>query len=514
MIDTIVLRIKGTRKYDNLIRNMDISGKNGTTQESFTVKKSEIKNARKNSATLGIEMIDALKMNYSGEYLLRSKRAKHAIASSHYELSYVVNYTQDFLEFNFSIPKFLHGSNIVMFVDHLGDKNYNFHECVEIEHNMARSFDLFQKFIIMFFRTEFPGSEVDMRDVEIERIDVCFNQVFRSKQDALKYLEYQKRQKKKYSREEEEGVKEWATSFMYVTKRYSSKIYHKGAEYTKHDRKEHEKYNKKVKKQHFRVEEYQEFADKILRYEITIRHTMLNYLHKSELFRGHCPFYQKALETYKKFDSAIQKNKRIEKKVGSLLPELREQFIKDHPYTKVDSGSRKLHKYVSKLITKRTFFNLQIDEEARLYNKMTVDYDCRDALFSKGLLMLCMRKLMEFMNEFQIKELPPETQVADAIDKYNQRTRKGKFIKSDMMAFYRNLIRVGSFQAVAKYEYVSRATIYRYKEKFRRIGITDQHLLPKTESGIPVVALDLRNYHSEHMFNIRFTNKRNLMDLF
>ncbi len=54
---------------------------------------------------------------------------------------------------------------------------------------------------------------------------------------------------------------------MYTTHRYSLKIYHKGSEYTKHDRKEHKRINILKGKEYFKINELQSISDKILRYE-------------------------------------------------------------------------------------------------------------------------------------------------------------------------------------------------------------------------------------------------------
>ena len=59
------------------------------------------------------------------------------------------------------------------------------------------------RFIDCFLRNEFCLDKIDYKDVEINRMDVCFNQVFQSNEAALLYLKYQKRITKKHSREEE-----------------------------------------------------------------------------------------------------------------------------------------------------------------------------------------------------------------------------------------------------------------------------------------------------------------------
>lgn len=72
---------------------------------------------------------------------------------------------------------------------------------------------------------------------------------------------------------------------MYTTQRYSEKIYHKGSEYKKNDLKHHRRINNEKGVQIFNIEKIQDFADRILRYELTLRNEELNYLFKTNLFR-------------------------------------------------------------------------------------------------------------------------------------------------------------------------------------------------------------------------------------
>jgi len=58
-----------------------------------------------------------------------------------------------------------------------------------------------------------------------------------------------------------------------------------------------------------------------------------------------------------------------------------------------------------------------------------------------------------------------------------------------------------------------RATMYRYKQRFKTIGITENNLIPLTEGGIPGADLDLGSYHSEHLFNRHFLLKNTFLDM-
>ena len=82
-----------------------------------------------------------------------------------------------------------------------------------------------------------------------------------------------------------------------------------------------------------------------------------------------------------------------------------------------------------------------------------------------------------------------------------------------MVGFYKELLKIGSFKDVGKFNYMSRATIYRYKQRFKKIGITENNLIPLTMDGIPQAPIDLRDYHAEHLFNRHFLDKNSFLDM-
>jgi hypothetical protein len=313
-------------------------------------------------------------------------------------------------------------------------------------------------------------------------------------------LEYQKRLKKKYARDEDGVMRDYTTSLMYTTKRYSAKIYHKGSEYEKNDLKQHYKINREKGHEYFKTKDFQNLADKTLRYELTIRNTMLNYLHKKHLFRVNCPQHRIAYSNYEMVENAKQRNDRISKKVGTLEISEKEAYLKENPYEKISQDSRRVHKYISSLITKRTYFMLTIQEEAKIYNRMTVNNNANTALFFKGLLTLCLNKLFEFIGEFQIKELPEEENVRKQIELYNS-MNKAKLPTAEMVRFYDRLKESGSFKETAKFYGYSRASLYRYKAWFKKVGITDSNVLPLSEVKVPDAPIDFRNYHSVVTYN-------------
>ena len=407
-----------------------------------------------------------------------------------------------------------------MFADHFGDKEYNFHECVNLEHNIKRCYDRLMQFLKNFFKYEFLACPVDYKDVEVNRIDVSFNQIFRSKNEALQYLEYQKRLKKKFFRDEDglrheypdEKVFNRTTSLMYVTKRYSAKIYHKGSEYAKHDAKQHAKINKRKKHDLFKIPDIQALADRTLRYELTIRNTQLNYLHKTQIFRRKCPYFQAYYKVYTDVLRKEQRNERIAQKLGKMDAAQHEAYMKENPYEKISKEERYAKKIVSHLITKKTFFLLAVNEETDAYNRRSINADCNAALFSKGLLMACLGQLLDFMHQFEVKDLPPEEAIRQKIQQHNK-SRYNKLPEGEMMRFYAQMIKIGSFKEAGRIMQISRATLYRYKKRFKKIGIGENNLIPLTPDGLPNAPFDFRTYHEIMTYTTAFRYQNPLFRL-
>jgi hypothetical protein len=364
-----------------------------------------------------------------------------------------------------------------------------------LEHNIEKAPGYLLAFIKNFFKREFIFTSIYLGDLEVNRIDICFNQIFKTKEDALLYFNYQKKLKKKHSREEDGGQTDYNTSFMYKTARSSSKIYHKGTEYKKHDLREHLKINDEKGVQYFDTKKFQELADRMLRYEVTIRSAEMNYLFKHNIFRKDCPLFKIDYKNYLRIDSIKQRNNRISKTIGSLPDDEKEAYRKYHPYERISKEDRNTHKYVSQLLQRKPYFMMQIDRRDEIYNLETVNYDSKDALFSEALIKLCLKKLLDFMNEYKIRELPNEERVNLLLDEYNK-THKAKIQKSDMVQFYNLLVKYGSFKEAAKFSRYSRATLYRYKDRFKKIGITERNVQPDKSYSIPQAANDFREYHS------------------
>ncbi|MEO8933127.1 MAG: phage/plasmid replication protein [Xanthomarina sp.] len=272
MIDTIHLKVHNLSNYDkiyNQFYNPEIEKKKSITRafvDEATAKTYE------RVSVPGIVFHD------TSVFLPVIHRNTLLLPSSHYSVSYCINVDRDFIEFNVSIPKFEFGLNVMQFIN-------LFDQSSAVVYNSLMAF--IEKFINEFFI-----QKPLMIDVEIFRLDFCYNQLFNSREDSFLYLDHQKKFMSKYSRKESNNHPIYGTSIYYHTKRYTWKIYHKGSEFLKNDCKEILKADnpKNIPIQFFKDE-----ADKMLRYELEYRNQGFNYFCNrdflNDIDENHINFY-------------------------------------------------------------------------------------------------------------------------------------------------------------------------------------------------------------------------------
>jgi hypothetical protein len=504
MVDTIVLRVHDLRKHKDLVHYVNMNFK-GTSKNTIYIDKAEHDNLAKSPFMNEKNIIDYFRNDKTGIHLVRYKSQERLNNSGHYYFHAFENRDRDFLEFNFSIPKFIWGTNILMHVEHIWNRDFQYYRSQSLDYNLKRSYDLLINFIIRFFKSEFIICPIDFTCVEINRIDLCYNQVFETKRHALEYLEYQKQIRRKNSRKDSNSFREYETSLMYVTKRYSLKVYHKGTEYTKSDRKEHLRINKEKGRDKFDIEGLQSFADKMLRYEVTFRDTMLSYLYNNKVFRKNCPVHSANYKIYKKVEAAKLKNDRIAEKYGSLKSEeKRHKFITKHPYLTIGKESTIIFKRMSKLLNRNRQFNLKTTPHIDEFNSKTTNSQSFDprALFSRALFNECAIFFKSFIKEFQVTAKPSECAVSDRIEEYNLK-HYDKLPKNEMIKFYA-LLQKYSYEEIRKKGLYSKATFFRYKNRFEKIGVTKNNVML---ADFIHASVDLSNYHAKIIHNKSLFNK-------
>ena len=154
---------------------------------------------------------------------------------------------EDRVTFEFSIPKLIYGTNSIEIQSHL-KKNFN-----------VSPYKLLRIGISSFFDLVFPLVKINYGGVELLRFDFCYNQLFDSREQSLKALNYIK------LKHQGRGDRlNFEYGYIELSKSKYFKIYHKGEEYKKHDFRKLLDRGLSFEK---RALNYQRFSDKILRYE-------------------------------------------------------------------------------------------------------------------------------------------------------------------------------------------------------------------------------------------------------
>jgi hypothetical protein len=265
MIDTIVIRINNVSAYPVTKLRFEHTSKTGQTIVQISEDTGEVFSSSE---------VRALLHHDTDNIIPLTKRNSIHIPSSTYALTYKYNIVGDFIEFEFAIPKYLYGTNVIQFIRYFSQ-------------DARAQYDYLIAFIKSFIAKQ-TYEPISMRDISVRRVDFCYNQYFASRYDALKYLDNQKELLPKYARSTKNDFRNYETSLMYTTSRYSFKIYHKGTEFFKNDRKKLAEKNPTGETIPF----LQDQADRMLRYEVTFRNSMFDYLFKEKaVHKGYLKFF-------------------------------------------------------------------------------------------------------------------------------------------------------------------------------------------------------------------------------
>lgn len=186
------------------------------------------------------------------EMTMRVTGKLHSPSSLH-AVVFNINENGGFIDFNLSIPKYLYENSLAEFVPQvLSNRYYNMTSPASIKEQRKILHDRLMRFVKRFLRDIEAlfdlEQDLDLHYTELRRIDLCFNQHFKSKSDALNYLNHQMKFAKGKQTITNNKHKEYDTSLTYFTSSGAYfKIYHKGSEYSnsKHgDLKRHHDYNK------------------------------------------------------------------------------------------------------------------------------------------------------------------------------------------------------------------------------------------------------------------------------
>ncbi len=550
MLDTIHLRIHDLKTHDKLYKDLIQS-----TKTIFKRYKLNDDQPLPKKSKRGFLDRDIIQLNNSGRAIEKFAKQSLNVKSSHYSIAISVDPDRDYIDINFSIPKYIYGTNIIQLVGHKHNKGYSGgSEYASWEYKSKKLYYALTIAIANFFHKEFPFSDIDYNKVEINRIDLCFNIVFPNEMEALSYLELQKNIKKKYSRDNTQSKQEYATSLFFLNNDYSFKIYHKGSEYRKNDRKQHDKANKpfiaKGKEAPFPVSDLQNFANRILRCEMTFRSSYM-----SKLFNQNIRLQKKNnryvnikhknnKKVYDKISSILQKKKMVkcstkenilgakEGKVTFLLDDYDYWIklinqLKNHKTRKgkstfyrdliIEYGTRntirygevsrsyelkaleRFHKKFGKFLSKSHKFYLKTDprtaEEYKHYVTKDTKLEHYDRIpFNEGLLNIMQNKFWETCKEYELLDLPPKNKFEQNMRIFNNsKSKDTERINEHKALLMYTLIQKGSkLSEIRRVLNLPTSTFYRYKRFFDHCGIAE-----KTASVMYKPTFNFRRYYDE-----------------
>jgi hypothetical protein len=440
MIDTIILRIHNLKSYPVLYEQFYMPEKREAVTKAMV--------DHDTGEVVAATQIGALIFHDSNRVLPLVHRNNINLASSHYSVSYVVNLEGDYLEFNFSIPKYLFATNVMQFV--------NIYDT-----SASSCFLELKRFLNKFLKEELLQQPIP-EDIEINRIDLCYNQFFNSKEESLKYLEAQKEVNIKYARSSRNKFRNYETSLMYVTRRYSFKIYHKGTEFKKNDYRELAKDNKKG----YDLQKLLDISDCILRYEMTFRRSMLTYIMEHYFFNSHA--------------------------------QAENPFVREHVLVKVFQdillfGGSKLYEKFKKS-AKKFCIKSPFDYSKKITWQDMVSQS--NVTFDLSMFTLCFNIFWKKVKDYQVTQIMDYYAILNKIKELNDNTDLQNKIaakKKNGKDIFRLMVvgMLSQFKSVDELKpFMSERAFYRLKADLKKIGINGN----QTNLNIPTPKLDYSDY--------------------
>lgn len=417
-----------------------------------------------------------------------STMGRYVVPSNVHSIVWNTHIEKEQITWEFSIPKYLYGHNLAQFVPQRGSSTFHnnrflfkYSEQIKILHK--RYMDFIEDFLTDIEETFQLQSKINRYMVEVDRLDMCYNQFFKTKADAFTILEHQQKMNKKRHRSDTQFAKDYQSGLAYISQSGASfKIYHKGTEYLnvkvgdykkhkglnnerieKNKNKDFQKFKKLYIKYRSRIEAIErksmtrritnddfystktekideelkrvykkyknerlfdvdglkKIMDKVLRYEITLRNDFFRYHYKMHHFRKDCTVHQKAVENYNRWHNHEQNN--TDEKFTATEKENARHF-KNFLSRKV----RLMIKVIPKVKAKHRsgVYDLEIDTE--IYKPQTHRYqgttleDYDIAYFSAELLMtMCKHFYKNFIQHYRIADMEAGETSLSRIETYN-----------------------------------------------------------------------------------------------
>lgn len=420
MIDTIVFRIHNLKKHERIVNQLATSKASGA---------SEIDISQSMAESYSASRIRAILYHDHDNIIPVTRRNDLLVPSSHYSVSYQINYSRDFMEFNLSIPKYLYSTNVMQHINYY-------------DQGAKATFYVLMDFFEKFFQNTLT-QRPDLEAVEIRRIDMCYNQFFVDKASALSFLEHQKKLMVKYARSSKNNYRSYDTSFMFVTSRYSFKVYHKGTEFKSHDLKHLKKHNPLG----LSLDELEYNSERTLRYEMTFRTGYLNYILKKDIIAK------------PDIDSVYAK---VLKNLIIYNPKMASKII--------DEYERKTLSFRLKSIWDS--YDKNKDFLADYMQRFEASFDSLffESLYKRFWIQVEKYQLSRSMSIEEVQRVISEHNKTTELKNEYKRKKDRKQTKYESrlvtLAMLSQFVDIGTLKGV-----VSRATLYRYQKELKDIGI-------------------------------------------
>lgn len=405
MIDSIQLRIHNLEVHSRLV---DLLHKKGVEGQSSYFKEMDGGDITRHNLQKRVHFHHFFTDHLNGNTVESNYR--NYIKSHAYDLAYSINFVQGFIELNFSVPKYLYGTNIFQFVPHSNDDDYmQYYSCDEFSEMMNSVYSRLKKFILWFFDREFNLKNIALWEVQLSRVDFTYNKVFSSYDDSKMHLEDMKRIKKKYIRDTSDKKTIYDSSVYISLPDYTTKIYQKGIEFRLHDRKQLLKRGASLAL----VEDLQKLADRTLRYEVEMKNGMMDRLFKQFLFRPESDQYQQCYSIFK----SIRSNGYMVDSKGQKIDQL-----------KMSRSQKAMYRYAKHIDNKTFNFYLESDtafhvdtsdQDHEIFEKtknQKFEYQMR---FSKRLFRLLFKKFKSEFDQFNVAYAGDIIDLITTIEKNN-----------------------------------------------------------------------------------------------
>lgn len=182
--------------------------------------------------------------------------------SRNYGIRFFINELEKSIVLEWSIPKFVFGTNLMEFIDTTDIFDVQFHS------QLKKVREMFMHHIISVLDSiSFNSSAKWLHDVELTRIDFCKNIIFQHQIDSDNYFKFLRETKKRYANDLEGNLNFYKDeTIFYKQDNYSIKFYKKGKELTCENFTFNMKKNQAIK----------EIADRTIRFEITYRNAKIS----------------------------------------------------------------------------------------------------------------------------------------------------------------------------------------------------------------------------------------------